>query len=89
MKVDKIYMIKVRDYYDNGEYEEEIIGVTEDLNLANELALKEEKHQIDVYGLKEVDVVTKSSGGVAYRLKSAKGSRTSVYVCRTNLFTKE
>lgn len=43
--VTRQYIVISRDYEENGAYDEDIIGTTEDLQLANSLADKEARHQ--------------------------------------------
>lgn len=87
--VTKQYIVISRDYEENGAYDEDIIGTTEDLQLANFLADKEARHQEEVYNMKLVDKRYIRYNAVRYRLTSSTGFITKVFVRRVNHFVRD
>lgn len=87
--VTKQYIVISRDYEENGAYDEDIIGTTEDLQLANSLADKEARHQEEVYNMKLVDKRYSTYNAVAYKLTTSRGFITGVFVRRVNHFVRD
>lgn len=87
--VTRQYIVVSRDYVDDGSYDEDIIGATGDLLIANFLAAKEAKHQEEVYGMELTVLPLTTYNGFRYKLTSAKGLVTKVFVRRVNYFERK
>ena len=87
--VPKQNIVTERAYEENGAYDEDIIGTTEDLQLANLLADKEARNQEEVYNMKLVDKRYSRYNAVAYKLTTSRGFITGVFVRRVNHFVRD